>query len=231
MFPKIGVPPVIIHFTGIVPNKNQPGNPIWEWHTTCTYLSMVILEESMTLSHTTWGFSKMEVPQELDDLFGGIFRSWNGWFGGTPILGKHHIYPYLPWKCRKMHANWGIADWGEVLALEIAQSLRARNDTTRAYKMDAAPCCRSGASPVHSALWHHPRIACWLIIVKLQSFVASVGRTPARFDISIFPLFASSIPFSTRKHPHSAWVVCSKIKLRCCFKPASASSLGSAYFV
>ena len=89
--------------------------------------------------------------------------------------------------------------------LEIAHSLCALNDLTQA-KMDAAPRCRSGTSPVHCALWRHSRIACWPIIVKLPSFVASVGRTPARFNISIFTLFASSISFSTGKHPYSAWV-------------------------
>ena len=81
------------------------------------------------------------------------------------------------------------------------------NDLTQA-KMDAAP--------VHYVLWRPPRIACWPIIVKLPSFVAAVGRTPARFNISVFPLFVSSIPFSTGKHPHSAWALCSRINRTCC---------------
>jgi len=48
-------------------------------------------ERSQLFAGIIWRFPKMEVPQNGWFIYNGISYK-NGWFGGTPILGNHHIY-------------------------------------------------------------------------------------------------------------------------------------------
>ena len=51
-------------------------------------------ERSQLFAGIIWRFPKMEVPQNGWFIYNGISYQ-NGWFGGSPILGNHHIYIYM----------------------------------------------------------------------------------------------------------------------------------------